>query len=384
MSVLLKKLADTQQKLDEVPAGFATPHNLVFDDDPIDDVVYKHKTNSATPANVLTLLLSGEPVTKEMGPAIAGIFSSNRELLNEVRTARGDNDFGELIETIWDTCRLEPTSKVSLGVRLAFHRYHQQRELAGRRVWLELTDLYRQDQSTESLDRSVKQVLDRLESEATGFWEREFDNPDTKLTEAIELLKALDSKDPAIEINDDPVIAIPGLSGVVTATAQILTEQGDSQAHESLVKWARACLATAAGAGPNHPFVADSLNRIFLLALRRAKDRRSLCLGEQALQIRETTLGFKHPLTRQSRVNLGGAHVLQGNLDAAEELLTLPQGSDPDDGESQYWLARYYQERGRHEDRHLEAEAWRNYLNLGSSAAGRRWEATQRLWVLES
>ena len=80
-----------------MPAVFATPHDLVFDDDPIDDVVYRHKTDAATPANVLTLLLAGEPVTKEMGPALSGIFSSNRELLDEVRTARGDDEFGELL-----------------------------------------------------------------------------------------------------------------------------------------------------------------------------------------------------------------------------------------------------------------------------------------------
>lgn len=390
MSTIREKLEEARHRLDEMPAGFGTSPDLAFDDDPIENVVYNNETRSATPVDLVRLVIEGRPVTHEMGPALASILGANPEYLEEVRSARGDDDFGTLLAMIWDTGRLELRSFVPLGVWLGFDSFRRGRESWSRRIWLQLADVYRQaGSSAKSMDAAVQEVLRTLESGALEFWQKaDVEGPNERLVEADRFMKALTSDDPiendVEDIEDEDLLGIPNLAGVLRETAKTLREQGDAAALTCLYGLASTCLATAVASDSNHPFVADSLNRIFLLAVRRARDERTVRFGKHALEIRETVLGPGHPLARQSRVNLGGAHVLLGDLQEAEEMLLQAGGVDLDDAHVQYWLARLYQARGGDGDRRLEAEAWRNYLDLSSSAAGRRWEATRRLRALES
>jgi hypothetical protein len=364
MNELLKLLAQNRRQHHELPAGIET----------------------GPPANVLAVALAGRPLARGMGPALGAILNSNREILQEVRSTLGEARFGKLLAEIWEDDGLELGSVVALGVRLGFHYYRAERGGRGRcrRVWSELTELYREKRSVEALDGTVEEVLGALELEAVEFWKIESEDPETRFAATIGLLNALKDDHASMDVQDDPAIGIPGLADVVVATMQSLVAQTDREGCDNLRRLTSACTATAAGAGANHLFVADCLNRIFLLGVRRAKAQESLQLGERALSIREDKLGSKHPLVRQSRVNLGGAQVLLGHLEGADDLLETSRGGDPEDEHSQYWLARFFQARGSNGDPRSEAEAWRNFLNLGSSAVGRRWEATQRIRAIES
>jgi tetratricopeptide (TPR) repeat protein len=92
-----------------------------------------------------------------------------------------------------------------------------------------------------------------------------------------------------------------------------LKRGGDARAlHEK-------ALAIRERLGPDHPFVAMTLNNLANLALADGDLERAAALHARALAIREKSLGPDHPETGQSYINLGNTAYAGGRLDEAIE-----------------------------------------------------------------
>jgi tetratricopeptide (TPR) repeat protein/transcriptional regulator with XRE-family HTH domain len=109
--------------------------------------------------------------------------------------------------------------------------------------------------------------------------------------------------------------------------------------------------------GVEHPTTAESLNNLGVLYRNQGKHKQAEVLLQQALSIREQFLGSEHPDTMITFINLAKLYADQGKYEIAEQLLQealetcerIFQPADPRIAHTLSLLAKVYADQGKYE-----------------------------------
>lgn len=393
MSDIVAQLRALLDAASNASAQQPIPVDLVFDDEPLDAILY------------------GAPTT---GPTRASIFQAAREIFTRICEAEARSDYREAMELVEQLRSEDRPLPLDIESRLA----HLLQSIAGASL-----ESNHSEAVLESLGRLAQNDLRVLVALAfTSHARREFDQC-RKLWQIIAEAHAKETAPEDVFHAIVPPAALdywradpnrfPGLarllveislqpgendSGVapdshdetqtiidqtaVNGLRRLATRyqaEGQGYLFEHLLEQIIVAAVTANVAGAEHQAVATCLNQLVRSLQDQGEHEAAITLGRRALSIRVFALGEHHPVVAQSLNNLGLSLVCVNEFEEAEDLLDRAARVRLEFPNPHYWLGRLYQARAARGDLEKEAAAWQRYLYLGPTTPERDLEARRRL-----
>jgi len=373
----------------EPPLEGGVPPGLVFDDGPIEEVLYGGATDPSPPT-AQAGLSSPRPLGSEALGALRSLLSRAPEQIELLRRQANSGQVLELLEGAWWAAqsRQDAALAVAVGLPLALGYEAEGRSGEGGRIWAALSDLERTRCDGD------EGLCDLFASAAVyhpfAFWREGHWRPAASRFAAVAAaLRALSPDDdpPAGAVPTGPEPASPALAAMAQANLGRLTaslrEGGRSSEAEDLFRKAAAFAVLEVVAGAEHPCTATAANMVLRFLHERGHYADAVILARRALAIREPVLGPRHSLVAESLNNLGAALAFLGPTEEAEVTLCRSAEANPNTSSPLWWLAKVYRDRAGPGDRERELDVLQRYMRVGP-APHRVAEARRRLEELDA
>jgi tetratricopeptide (TPR) repeat protein len=377
------------------------PSDLLYDDAPLEVVLYKEQGPLGTPVNVfegarktfqqirnayeqgrtqdvlsLTTLLVREDSVVPPDVLIPMIQILHNLLLKPGQTG----EVYELAEQIWRLAQDQDNPLLlAAGITIAFEFAAEGRLADSDNMWKSITEVMRlRNHEDDGLGVAVEHAVRYWKS---GHWKSMAE----RFSHSAAILGSIGVATDPLGGAPTPDSAVDGQGLLETAAAGLREFCSSSRIRNNpellhnVQNSAIAVAVTEQLAGNEHPVTASCANWLLRLLQDEGYDAECLELARRALAIREQALGAEHPQLASSLNNLGLSLVKLGEFAEAEVLLRRTAEIRPRMPNPHYWLAQLFLRRQGLGDQAREESAWRRYLELGPPSAPRAEEARQRL-----
>ncbi|MEQ1839092.1 MAG: tetratricopeptide repeat protein [Verrucomicrobiales bacterium] len=368
-----------------------TPPNWVFDDEPIEAVLYGTASPGPSPANIFAPAREALELIRE---AIKKRVPHEALLIAESLLRAGQDmppEMWEELRPLWCALTDSAASPFLVGagvpavdtgsmgtqhlaflVDLAFDCFVHGDSERCLRVWRIVSDV-------NATVADPEDALSNIVPDIACWWQGNFPGsfPGTART-----LQDFGMDTHVVATGQPPALSFNTVTmgGIRSLVKRYSAAQGQNQLRR-FRHLTVAAATTSEAAGGMHLCFATCLNLLVRTLQDEGEHGAAIELGRLALAIREQTLGAGDPTLAQSLNNLGLSLVNCQAYAEAEAMLQRATRIRPDFPNPHYWLARLYGDRAEQGDREKEATSWHSYIDLGPTTPAR---ALERLEILES